>query len=102
MKHLFKSAITAFFIICFFFSNVYAIDKRNFPVTPKMNNGKKWRVGYLEGGPLPNYPDNLRALVDIRTRIDGGSNVFKLSNHEITKSQDHEIQMRGSVTPRCD
>ena len=51
------------FISCFFFSNVYAIDKGNFPVTPKMNNGKKWRVGYLEGGPLPNYPDNLRALV---------------------------------------
>ena len=63
MKHLFKSAITALFISCFFFSNVYAIDKVNFPVTPKMNNGKKWRVGYLEGGPLPNYPDNLRALV---------------------------------------
>ncbi|MBU2623675.1 MAG: ABC transporter substrate-binding protein [Proteobacteria bacterium] len=63
MKHLFKSAITALFIICFFFSNVYAIDKGNYPVTPKMNKGKKWRVGYLEGGPYGNYPDNLRALV---------------------------------------
>ena len=63
MKHLLKSAITAVFISCFFFSNVYAIDKGNFPVTPKMNNGKKWRIGYLEGGPLPNYPDNLRAMV---------------------------------------
>jgi ABC-type uncharacterized transport system substrate-binding protein len=28
-----------------------------------MNNGKKWRIGYLEGGPYNNYPDNLRALV---------------------------------------
>jgi len=63
MKHLFRSAVTAFFIICFFFSNAYATDKGNYPVTPKMNNGKKWRIGYLEGGPLPNYPDNLRALV---------------------------------------
>lgn len=63
MKHLVKSAITALFIICFFFSNVYAADKGNYPVTPKMNNGKKWRIGYLEGGPYNNYPDNLRALV---------------------------------------
>jgi len=28
-----------------------------------MNIGKKWRIGYLEGGPYTNYPDNLRALV---------------------------------------
>ena len=56
MKRLFKSAITAMFISCFFFSNVYAIDKGNFPVTPKMNNGKKWRVGYLEGGPYQIIP----------------------------------------------
>jgi len=63
MKHLFKSATTALFIICFFFSNAYAIEKGNFPVTPKTNNGKKWRIGYLEGGSYGNYPDNLRALV---------------------------------------
>lgn len=63
MKHLFRSAGTALFVICFFFSNVYATDKGNFPVTPKMNSGKKWRIGYLEGGPYTNYPDNLRALV---------------------------------------
>ncbi len=63
MKHLFRSAVTALFIICFFFSNADATDKGNFPVTPKMNNGKKWRIGYLEGGPYTNYPDNLRALV---------------------------------------
>jgi len=63
MKHLFRSAITALFIICFLFPNVYATEKGNFPVTPKMNNGKKWRVGYLEGGSYGNYPDNLRALV---------------------------------------
>jgi len=69
MKHLFKSAITAFFIICFFFSNVYAIDKGNFPVTPKMNNGKKWRIGYLEGGPNEGYPDNLRALITAFSEI---------------------------------
>lgn len=63
MKHLLKSAITGLFIICFFSSNVCAAEKGNYPVTPKTNNGKKWRIGYLEGGPYGNYPDNLKALV---------------------------------------
>lgn len=51
------------FLTGFFFSNVYAVEKKYFPVTPKTNKGQKWRIGYLEGGPYENYPDNLRALV---------------------------------------
>lgn len=31
--------------------------------SPKLNNGKKWRIGYHEGGPYINYTDNLRTLV---------------------------------------
>lgn len=45
------------------FSNVNAIEKKDFPVTPKTNNGKKWRIAYLEAGSYKNYNDNLRALV---------------------------------------
>lgn len=63
MNRFFKLSVVLLFLTGFFFSNVYAAKKENFPVTPKMNNGKKWRIGYLEGGSLPNYPDNLRALV---------------------------------------
>jgi len=63
MKNFFRSALTSLFIVCFLFSNVYATDTGNFSVTPKKNDGKKWRIGYLEGGPYANYPDNLRALV---------------------------------------
>lgn len=63
MKNFFRYALTSLFIVCFLFSNVYATDTGNFPVTPKKNDGKKWRMGYLEGGPYANYPDNLRALV---------------------------------------
>ena len=63
MNRVFKSLIMLVFLTGFFFSNVYAVEKKNFPVTPKTNKGKKWRVGYLEGGPYENYPDNLRALV---------------------------------------
>lgn len=32
--------------------------------TPITNNGKKWKLGYYEGGPYTNYPLHLRALVD--------------------------------------
>ena len=63
MNRSFKSIIILVFLSGFFFSNVYATEKRSFPVTPKMNKDKKWRIGYLEGGPYDNYPDNLRALI---------------------------------------
>jgi ABC-type uncharacterized transport system substrate-binding protein len=69
MKHLFKSAMAAFVMICFLFPNVYATDRGNFPVTPKMNSGKKWRIGYLEGGSNEGYPENLRALITAFSEI---------------------------------
>ncbi len=31
--------------------------------TPTTNQGKKWRVGYLQGGAYVDYPDQLRALL---------------------------------------
>jgi ABC-type uncharacterized transport system substrate-binding protein len=31
--------------------------------TPITNNGKKWKIGYYEGGPYINYPLHLRALI---------------------------------------
>jgi len=30
---------------------------------PRLNHGKKWRIGYYEGGPYRNYPINLRTIV---------------------------------------
>lgn len=33
-----------------------------YPTAPITNHGKKWRVGYYEGGPYINYPANLRAI----------------------------------------
>ena len=32
-------------------------------LSPKLNNAKKWRVAYLEGGPFLNYQGSLRATV---------------------------------------
>ncbi len=31
--------------------------------SPVLNNGRKWRIGYYEGGPYINYPANLRTIV---------------------------------------
>lgn len=38
-------------------------DKGLFSNVPTTNNGKKWRIGYLEGGPYQNYPMVLKATV---------------------------------------
>jgi ABC-type uncharacterized transport system substrate-binding protein len=45
---------------------VAAADHGTGPVT---NDGRKWRVGYLEGGDYINYPLNLRAIVDGLARL---------------------------------
>ncbi|NNF98285.1 MAG: ABC transporter substrate-binding protein [Desulfobacteraceae bacterium] len=31
--------------------------------TPRLNNGKKWRIGYYEGGPYSDYTDTMRTFV---------------------------------------
>jgi ABC-type uncharacterized transport system substrate-binding protein len=31
--------------------------------SPVLNKGRKWRIGYYEGGPYMNYPANLRTIV---------------------------------------
>ena len=31
--------------------------------TPRLNNGKKWRIGYYEGGAYSDYTDTMRTLV---------------------------------------
>ncbi len=31
--------------------------------TPCLNKGKKWRIGYYEGGPYSDYTDTMRTLV---------------------------------------
>ena len=36
----------------------------NFPISPRTNNGKKWRIGYLQGGSYNSYQKSLVALVE--------------------------------------
>jgi ABC-type uncharacterized transport system substrate-binding protein len=40
-----------------------AFDVMASSVTPVTNHGKKWRIGYYEGGSYINYPVNLRTIV---------------------------------------
>lgn len=47
-------------LLLFVASGVRASDR--FPTHPTTNHGKKWRIGYYEGGPYVNYPANLLAL----------------------------------------
>jgi len=41
----------------------HAAEWDAFPNTPTLNHGKKWRVGYLEGGPFRNYPLVLKSTL---------------------------------------
>lgn len=38
-------------------------DDKQYPVSPKLNNGNKWRIACYEGGEYANYQDNLIVIV---------------------------------------
>ncbi len=43
--------------------SVWAQDQGTFSTTPSTNNGKKWRIGYYEGGEYTDYQKSLIATV---------------------------------------
>lgn len=44
-------------------ATLFTTDAGSFRTAPTANsNGKKWRIGYYEGGPYINYPANLKAI----------------------------------------
>jgi ABC-type uncharacterized transport system substrate-binding protein len=49
--------ITIFLVVCIFATSTagFAADKVIFKTTPNLNDGKKWRIGYYEGGPYIDY-----------------------------------------------
>lgn len=48
-------------VVCFVAVDVQSEDR--FSTQPTMHQGRKWRIGYYEGGPYVNYPANLCALL---------------------------------------
>lgn len=57
IKSVIICLIYTFFVIA---SNIYA-QETDF-TKPITNNGKKWRIGYVEGGPYSNYQSILKAM----------------------------------------
>jgi len=57
--------LLALLLLCVFLTpvSVLAADKEDFSTAPKTNNGKKWRIGYYEGGDYIFYQHNLIAMV---------------------------------------
>ncbi|EIJ43194.1 ABC-type uncharacterized transport system, periplasmic component [Beggiatoa alba B18LD] len=54
--------LTLFSLTCLY-SNSYSASPNNYHTSPTLNHGKKWRIGYLESGPLNTYPLNVIAIV---------------------------------------
>jgi ABC-type uncharacterized transport system substrate-binding protein len=51
-------------LACLFgLTSVAAADKKAFKTQPTLNDGRKWRIGFYEGGSYSNYPLQLEALV---------------------------------------
>ena len=45
------------------------LNNDEFNTQPLTNNGKKWRIGYFEGGPFSGYPKTLIALIQGLTEL---------------------------------
>ena len=60
-KNIIIVILSLFFVFNIFTALGFGQDK--YSTKPVKNHGKKWRIGYLEGGPFPNYPPNLTAFV---------------------------------------
>ncbi len=62
-QRIFRNEIVLLTLLILFFlpQGLLAVVRPTFPVT---NNGKKWRIGYYEGGSYINYPANLKALAE--------------------------------------
>ncbi len=51
------------YIICFSLMLSLQSAELFAQTAPILNNGKKWRIGYYEGGPFSNYADAMRTLI---------------------------------------
>lgn len=53
----------SFLVACTVGNSVLAADKKAFSMEPTLNNGKKWRIAYYEGGPYIDYQQVLTETV---------------------------------------
>lgn len=56
-------------ICCLFAFSAMAAKDDGLPTTPRDNKGKKWRIGYLQGGDYNSYQQSLAAIVQGLMRL---------------------------------
>ncbi|WP_163340343.1 ABC transporter substrate binding protein [Desulfopila sp. IMCC35008] len=61
--------LTAFFICLLQVSSVIAANNDDPVLQPILNNGQKWRIGYIESGPYSSFPIELQAIVEALMQI---------------------------------
>ena len=66
MKNLRCSILfcTVFIIVCMNFSTGYSTEKKEYSTSPPAKIVKKFRIGYLEGGPYQTYQKTLAAMIN--------------------------------------
>jgi len=64
MKQMKRVTILLIVVMCLLQMSVWGADKGTFQTRPKTNNGRKWRIGYYEGGPFIDYQMTLIATVN--------------------------------------
>lgn len=87
MKILRKMSLMIGLAIVFGSISGYAADKGNFSAKPATNNGKKWRIGYYEGGPYIDYPKSLIATVNGLIEL-GWASPVEIPFQNITQTQE--------------
>lgn len=81
------------------FSTLPTADAGSFRTAPTTNNGKKWRIGYYEGGPYINYPANLKAIAKGLAKLGWMSDIRFEKPEDPT---DASIVWRALSEAKCD
>lgn len=79
--------------------SVIAKDSK-YKTTPLLNNGKKWRIGYYEGGPYINYPVNLLTLVKGLSEL-GWMGTISIDEREISTNSRVVWDELSKAKSRC-
>jgi hypothetical protein len=58
-----KDRTVIFGFVGLFFLTLVISSAYGNPLSPVTNNGQKWHIGYLEGGPYSNYQSILKEIV---------------------------------------
>lgn len=84
----YHNLLTALIGLCLLLSSTNtAQSSGGYRTTPTTNNGKKWNIGYYEGGPYINYPANLRAIAKGLIKLGWMDKAVKADIKDVTDSK---------------